>query len=57
MVETDGPWPFEGPFAGQMTHPRMISDVIEVWSGIHQMSVTAARELIYDNTQRFYGIT
>ena len=29
MVETDGPWPFEGPFAGEETHPRMIHAVIE----------------------------
>lgn len=56
MVETDGPWPFEGPFTGQVTHPRMISDVVEEWSRIHHMSVEAARELIYGNTQRFYGI-
>lgn len=56
MVETDGPWPFEGPFAGQMTHPRMISDVITAWSRIHHISVREARELIYANTQRFYEI-
>ena len=23
MVETDGPWSFEGPFVNQMTHPKM----------------------------------
>ncbi|AOZ92504.1 TatD family hydrolase [Paenibacillus crassostreae] len=56
MVETDGPWPFEGPFAGQMTHPRMVSDVIEAWSHIQQISVAEARETIYRNTTRFYGI-
>jgi TatD DNase family protein len=56
MVETDGPWPFEGPFAGQMTHPRMVSEVIEAWSQIHHISVDAARKMIYANTKRFYGI-
>ena len=29
MVETDGPWPFEGPFRGEETHPHMIHAVIE----------------------------
>ncbi|WP_438351911.1 TatD family hydrolase [Paenibacillus sp. FA6] len=56
MAETDGPWPFEGPFSGQMTHPRMVSDVIETWSQIHDISVDAARKIIHSNTQRFYGI-
>lgn len=27
MTETDGPWPFEGPFHDQVTHPRMTADV------------------------------
>ncbi|OAB45641.1 TatD family hydrolase [Paenibacillus antarcticus] len=57
MVETDGPWPFEGPFSGQMTHPRMIADVIHAWSQIHNMNVVEAREMIYSNTKLFYGIT
>ena len=29
MVETDGPWPFEGPFQGQITHPSMIHQSIQ----------------------------
>ncbi|HZG72393.1 MAG TPA: TatD family hydrolase, partial [Chondromyces sp.] len=29
MVETDGPWPFEGPFSGKMTHPIMIHQSIQ----------------------------
>ncbi|WP_407272617.1 TatD family hydrolase [Radiobacillus sp. PE A8.2] len=28
MIETDGPWPFEGPFADQMTHPKMMHDTV-----------------------------
>ncbi|HEY4553214.1 MAG TPA: TatD family hydrolase, partial [Bacillaceae bacterium] len=29
MVETDGPWRFEGMFSGRMTHPEMIHHSIE----------------------------
>jgi TatD DNase family protein len=54
MAETDGPWPFEGPFAGQMTHPRMTGDVVRVWSEIHGIPLPEARRLLYGNTKRFY---
>ncbi|WP_429373441.1 TatD family hydrolase [Paenibacillus sp. DS2015] len=56
MVETDGPWPFEGPFIGQMTHPRMVSTVIETWSQLQNIGVSEARKTMYDNTRRFYNL-
>lgn len=56
MSETDGPWPFEGPFAGQMTHPRMTAAVAEAWSRIQGSSLREARKLLYMNAKRFYGI-
>lgn len=56
MSETDGPWPFEGPFAGQMTHPRMTADVAMAWSRIQELSLPEARRMLYDNAKRFYGI-
>lgn len=56
MAETDGPWPFEGPFTGQITRPEMISTVIETWSQLQDLTVNEARKLIYDNTLRFYNL-
>ncbi|MHA0857481.1 TatD family hydrolase [Paenibacillus sp. CMAA1364] len=56
MAETDGPWSFDGPFTGQLTHPRMVSNVIETWSQIHHMNIEIANKMIYSNTKRFYGI-
>ncbi|HEY2493452.1 MAG TPA: TatD family hydrolase [Paenibacillus sp.] len=56
MAETDGPWPFEGPFSGQMTHPEMVSTVIEKWSQLQGLPVSEARKLMYDNTRRFYNL-
>lgn len=29
MIETDGPWPFEGPFKGKMTHPAMMAESVK----------------------------
>ncbi|MED5016233.1 TatD family hydrolase [Paenibacillus chibensis] len=56
MSETDGSWPFEGPFAGQMTHPRMTAEVALAWSRIQGCSLPEARRMMYDNAKRFYGL-
>ncbi|KAF9135072.1 hypothetical protein BGX30_011676 [Mortierella sp. GBA39] len=56
MTETDGPWPFEGPFAGQMTHPRMTAEVALVWSSIRGVPLPEARALLHANACRFYGL-
>ncbi|UNK18998.1 TatD family hydrolase [Paenibacillus sp. N3/727] len=54
MSETDGPWPFEGPFQGQVTHPRMTTDVASAWADIQGFSLMEARRILYDNARRFY---
>lgn len=56
MVETDGPWPFEGIFKGNMTHPRMIHKSIEKISELRDVSVAYVYSQIYDNTCRFYKL-
>ncbi len=57
MVETDGPWPFEGPFTGQMTHPKMIKSTIEKIAEIKQEPITLVESKLYENTRRFYRIS
>lgn len=56
MAETDGPWPFEGPFSGRVTHPVMIRDVAEAWGRLHGYSRRQAEELLTANTRRFYNL-
>lgn len=56
MSETDGPWPFEGPFTGQTTHPRMTSSVASAWAELRGISLLHARKQLYDNAARLYGI-
>lgn len=56
MVETDGPWPYEGPFAGQSTHPRMIASVVRCLAEIKGMEAEVVAEAVYRNTVGFYGI-
>jgi len=54
MAETDGPWPFEGSFAGQMTHPMMTADVCRAWAKIQGLTEAQARQILYQNTLSFY---
>jgi len=56
MAETDGPWPFEGPFTGQSTHPRMTADVCREWAVIQGLSEYEARQILYANTCAFYQL-
>ncbi|MDQ0915282.1 TatD family hydrolase [Paenibacillus sp. V4I5] len=56
MVETDGPWPFEGPFEGQPTHPHMIHAVIEQIALLKGLQVEEAAHTLLTNTKQFYSI-
>jgi TatD DNase family protein len=56
MMETDGPWPFEGPFAGKATHPRMITKAIRKLAEIKALTYEETAEIIRQNTLRFYNI-
>ena len=54
MVETDGPWPFAGPFAKKMTHPQMIHHAIAEIAAIKMMEVEEVYDILYKNTEQFY---
>ncbi|MEH7095537.1 TatD family hydrolase [Neobacillus vireti] len=56
MIETDGPWPFEGPFMGKMTHPDMMKETIFKMAEIKKLSETEVSERLVGNTKEFYGI-
>ncbi|MEW9698707.1 TatD family hydrolase [Paenibacillus sp. SI8] len=56
MVETDGPWSFEGPYAGQETHPRMIHEVIAQIARLQSIPVDMAARILCHNTIQFYEI-
>lgn len=55
LTETDGPWPFEGPFAGRETHPAMIRAVAERIARVHGLPDAAALEALHRNAERLYG--
>lgn len=56
MVETDGPWPFEGPFTGERTNPVMIKESLKKIAEIKKISLEYVFRQIHDNTKKFYEL-
>lgn len=56
MVETDGPWPFEGPFQGKVTHPNFIHESIPYLAKIKNKENSEIYKILYSNTKSFYNI-
>ncbi|QTN01335.1 TatD family deoxyribonuclease [Sediminibacillus dalangtanensis] len=56
MVETDGPWPFEGPFHGLMTHPKMIHASVAKIAELKRLPVEAVYHQLVANTKDFYQL-
>ncbi|WP_143759464.1 TatD family hydrolase [Sporosarcina newyorkensis] len=56
MVETDGPWPFEGHFKGELTHPSMMHKSIQTIAEIKHLNVDEVYRKIYATTRDFYRI-
>jgi TatD DNase family protein len=54
MVETDGPWPFEGPFSGRVTEPVMVGDVIREIAVLRGLEIREVNEIIRNNSKQFY---
>lgn len=57
MIETDGPWPFDGAFLGQMTQPNMMCESIKMIAEIKKISLDDVAERIFLNTTSFYHLT
>lgn len=54
MIETDGPWPFSGPFENSMTHPNMMHHSVLTIARLKEMDLNAVYRQLYDNTKGFY---
>ncbi|MBO7744147.1 TatD family hydrolase [Paenibacillus sp. MWE-103] len=57
MTETDGPWPFEGPFAGRRTAPEMTRRVAEEIAAVKGLPVPEVEERLLANALTFYGLS
>ncbi|MGE7093751.1 TatD family hydrolase [Lysinibacillus sp. NPDC048646] len=56
MVETDGPWPFEGPFTNKRTTPQMMHRTIEVIATLKGLPIQEAANIVTQNTEAFYSL-
>lgn len=56
MVETDGPWPFEGKFKNKLTHPWMMHESIREIATIKGVSVEEVYHQTCTTTKEFYGL-
>lgn len=54
MAETDGPWPFEGPFKDKLTHPKMIHESLKEIAAIKREEIDLVYQMIYQQTRKFY---
>jgi len=56
MVETDGPWEFEGQFKDELTHPKMIHHIVQKIASIKRLDIKIVYELLFENTKSFYNL-
>ncbi|PKG23225.1 TatD family hydrolase [Niallia nealsonii] len=56
MVETDGPWPFEGPFSQKKTVPYMMHDTVHQIANIKKIQVETVYDCLLSNTKKFFSI-
>ncbi|PZD93706.1 TatD family deoxyribonuclease [Paenibacillus sambharensis] len=56
MVETDGPWPFEGQYAGRRTTPAMAADVVAEIAALKGQPLPETAAVLLQGTKAFYGI-
>ena len=56
LVETDGPWPHKGEFAGQLTEPWMAVKVVEAVAKLKGISLDEATVQISSNTCDFFDL-
>lgn len=55
LVETDGPWPFEGPYQNRRTVPGMVLDVVREIAALRGIGEAQVRQTLLSNTMRCYG--
>jgi TatD DNase family protein len=56
MVETDGPWPYRGPFGGRMTEPAMVADAVAAIASIKRVATEYVAEATTSNTKSLFRI-
>jgi TatD DNase family protein len=56
MAETDGPWPFEGPYAERRTEPEMARESVLGIASVKGIHPSEAARQLFLQTRRFYRL-
>lgn len=56
MAETDGPWPFRGPFSGRATEPAMVADAIAAIARIKGEPIETVAKATTENAKLVFRI-
>ncbi|WP_027409045.1 TatD family hydrolase [Anoxybacteroides tepidamans] len=54
LLETDGPWPFAGPFSGMKTSPLLLKHSLQAVAALYERDVESVQTAIIANTKRIY---
>jgi TatD DNase family protein len=55
LLESDGPWPYAGAFAGQPTTPALVARVAEEVARLKQVTLAEVQEVTTSNARRLFG--
>jgi TatD DNase family protein len=56
LLETDGPWPFDGPFADVPTSPLLLHHSLKAVASFYHQDIKATANTIAANAKRLYGL-
>lgn len=55
LLESDGPWPYDGAFTGQRTTPALVAHVAEAVARIKGVPLAEVRAVTADNARRVFA--
>ena len=55
LLESDGPWPYGGEFAGQTTTPALVARLAAEVARLKGVSLEEVRDVLWDNARRLFG--
>jgi TatD DNase family protein len=57
VIETDGPWPYNGEFEGRLTEPTFLGRIVDAVATIKGLERDEVAELVAENARRLFGLS
>lgn len=55
LLESDGPWPYSGEFAGQLTTPAVVARLAAEVARLKGVALEEVQDVVWGNAQRLFG--